>query len=285
MNYNDDQSGNGKNDLSRRDFVATGIKAGFAAAVYPLSAFTLTTDTIGLVAGDVSIESFDRKIPAYWAMPVGKGPFPSVIVVHEIFGVHEHIKDLCRRFAKKGFLAIAPYLYSRQGEVVSLKDIPEIIKVVSKVERAQVTKDLDATMTYIEKSGKADMKRVSITGFCWGGATTWLYAANHPKIKAGAAWYGPLQAKTEGAESPLSIAATLKVPVLGLYGGQDANIPQDQVHEMETSLKKGSSGSKIIVYPDSPHGFNADYRESYRKKDADAAWSEMLSWFKKHHAS
>ncbi len=266
--------------------MTSGLKAGFALAVYPLSAFTISTDAKGLVAGDISIPSFDRKIPGYWAMPEGKGPFPTVVVVHEIFGLHEHIRDLCRRLAKKGFLAVAPYLYSRQGDVMHMKEVNDIInKVIFKVIRSEVNQDLDATIKFAEASKKADANRLSMTGFCWGGATTWLYAARNPQLKAGAAWYGPLTARIAGQESPITIAPMLKVPVLGLYGAKDDHISQASIKEMEEALKKGTSGSKIIVYPDAGHGFNADYRDSYVRKDADGAWARMLDWFKTHHAT
>ena len=271
--------------ITRRDFVTQGISVGFALAAGPISALTINTDLKGITAGDIKIPQGTETIPGYWAMPQGKGPFPVLIVVHEIFGLHEHIRDVCRRFAKRGVLAVAPYLYFRQGDVVSMKDINEIIeKVVSKVSMDQVCSDIDATIAFVKQSGKGNLAKTSITGFCWGGATTWLYSSRHPELKAGVAWYGPLVNPDPKRPSPVTIAPTLKVPVLGLYGGKDGHITPDHVKAMEAALSQGSSGSKIIVYPDAPHGFNADYRDSYRKADSEAATKEMFSWLKSHGA-
>ncbi len=183
----------GKADFSRREFVVTTLATGFALAVQPVSAETITTDTKGLEAGEVKIPTPDGQMPGYRAMPEGNGPFPTVLVVQEIFGVHEHIKDLCRRLAKAGYFAVAPELYARQGDVSKLTDIQEIIsKVVAKVPDAQVLGDLDATVAWAKKTGKANIDKLAITGFCWGGRIVWLYAAHNPKLKAGVAWYGRL---------------------------------------------------------------------------------------------
>ncbi len=221
-------------------------------------------------------------------MPASGGPFPVVLVVQEIFGVHEHIKDVCRRLAKSGYLAVAPELYARQGDVSRSKDVQEILStVVSKVPDAQVMSDLDAAGAWAAGTGKADTNRLAITGFCWGGRITWLYCVHNPKVKAGAAWYGRLvgQASELTPAHPVDLAAALQVPVLGLYGGADQGIPLDTVERMRAALASGKSGSEIVVYPDAPHGFNADYRPSYRKDAADDAWRRMLAWFQRHGAA
>jgi carboxymethylenebutenolidase len=293
MLYEDLTSMAAEKEFTRRGFIVTTLAAGFALAVQPIVAQTLiTTDTNGLVAGEVKIAVKDGEIPAYRAMPEKGKNFPVVLVVQEIFGVHEHIKDLARRFAKRGYMAIAPELYARQGDVSKMTDVRELIsKVVAKVPDAQVMSDLDATIAYADKSGFGNQKKVAITGFCWGGRIVWLYAAHNPQIKAGAAWYGRLVADKNMPPSelqptyPIDIAATLKVPVLGLYGGKDEGIPLTTVEQMRAKLKEGKSGSEIIVYENAPHGFNADYRPSYRKDAAEDAWKRMLDWFKKHGAA
>jgi carboxymethylenebutenolidase len=275
-----------KSDFTRRQFVVTSLATGFALAVQPVSADTITTDTKGLEAGEVKVPvSGDQAIPAYRAMPATGGPFPVILVVQEIFGVHEHIKDLCRRLAKVGYLAVAPELYAREGDVSKLTDIKEIIsKVVSKVPDAQVMVDLDATAAWAKKSGKGDTSKLAITGFCWGGRIVWLYAAHNPDLKAGVAWYGRLVGKgTElQPKNPIDLVKSIKAPVLGLYGGADQGIPVETVEQMRKALKEADKPGEIVVYPDTPHGFNADYRPSYRKEQAEDAWKRMLEWFKKN---
>ena len=272
--------------LTRREFVLTSLAAGFALAVQPVTAQTMiTTDASGLSAGEVKIPAPGGDIPAYRAMPNSGGPFPVVLVVQEIFGVHEHIKDVCRRLAKLGYLAIAPELYARQGDVSKMTDINEIIsKVVSKVPDAQVMADLDATVAWAEKSGKGEVDKLGITGFCWGGRVVWLYAAHSPRLKAGVAWYGRLvgQASDLTPKYPVDIAATLKAPVLGLYGGADSGIPPETVEQMQKALQAAKSPSQIVLYPDTPHGFYADYRPSYRKDEAQNGWQRLQEWFKKY---
>jgi len=274
---------------NRREFFVTKLAAGFALAVQPVSPQTITTDTAGLTAGEVKIPVKDGEIPAYRAMPDKGGRFPVALVVQEIFGVHEHIKDICRRFAKAGYFAIAPEMYARQGDVAKLASIQEIIStVVSKVPDEQVLSDLDAAVTYAGKTGKADTGKLAITGFCWGGRIVWLYAAHNPRLKAGAAWYGRLvgQASSMTPKHPVDVAADLKAPVLGLYGGKDQGIPLDTVEKMRAALKAaGKADSEIIVYPDAQHGFHADYRPSYGKQDAEDAWKKLLAHFKKHGAA
>ena len=257
-------------------------------AVLPVSAETIATDTEGLEAGDVSIPTADSRIPAYRAMPKSGKSFPVVLLVQEIFGVHEHIKDICRRFAKLGYMAVAPELYARQGDVSKLTDIQEIIaKVVSKVPDAQVMSDLDAATDWAAKSGKGDTRRLGITGFCWGGRITWLYAAHNPKLKAGVAWYGRLvgQASALQPKYPIDIAGSLHAPVLGLYGGKDQGIPLDTVEQMRAALKAAKNPSEIVVYPDAGHAFNADYRPSYNQEAAEDGWKRLQQWFKKYGAA
>ncbi len=273
-------------DLTRRQFIiVTALATSFALAVRPISAKTIVTDSNGLIAGQVKIPVSDGEIPAYRAMPAIGENFPVILVVQEIFGVHAHIQDICRRLAKLGYFAIATELYARQGDVSKISNPSEIIsKVVSKVPDAQVMSDLDATVNWAQKTGKANIDKLGITGFCWGGRIVWLYAAYNPNVKAGVAWYGRLVGKptTLTPINPIDIAATLTVPVLGLYGDQDTNIPVDSVEKMGQALQSSSSGSEIILYPDTPHGFNADYRSSYRQKQAEDGWELLKAWFKKY---
>ncbi|MGO9453365.1 MAG: dienelactone hydrolase family protein [Candidatus Binataceae bacterium] len=273
-----------QNQLSRRAFVVGSLAAGFALAVLPVSAETITTDSDGLVAGDIEIPVADGKIPGYRAMPAAGGPFATVLVVQEIFGVHEHIKDICRRLAKLGYFAVAPALYAREGDVARLSDIQEILKVVAKVPDAQVAADLDATVAWAKSTGNADTARLGIIGFCWGGRQVWLYAAHNPSLKAGAAFYGPLdRPKTAMAPSnPIDLVQEINAPILGLYGGADANIPVAQIEQMRAALKAAGKPSEIVIYPDAPHGFNADYRSSYRPQAAKDAWARMQAWFRKY---
>jgi carboxymethylenebutenolidase len=273
-----------KVDVARRDFVVTTLAAGFALAVQPVSAATITTDTVGITAGEVQISVTDRKIPAYRAMPDKGTSWPVILVVQEIFGVHEHIKDICRRLAKLGYLAVAPEMYVRQGDVSNLKEIPEIIsKVVSKVPDAQVMSDLDGAVAWAKQAG-GDTAKLGITGFCWGGRVVWLYAAHNPALKAGVAWYGRLTSQKDELhpQHPLDLVADLKAPVLGLYGGADTGIPVDTVEAMRQALAAANKPGEIILYPDTPHGFYADYRPTYTKSAADDGWKRMLDWFKQH---
>ncbi|MEX0979034.1 MAG: dienelactone hydrolase family protein [Pirellulales bacterium] len=279
-----------KADFTRRQFVVTTLASGFALAVQPVSAETIATDTTGLEAGEVKIPTADGPMPAYRAMPAKGGPFPTVLVVQEIFGVHEHIKDICRRFAKLGFFAVAPELYARQGDVSKMTNIGEIIsKVVSKVPDAQVMSDLDAAVEWAKKTGKADTAKLSVTGFCWGGRIVWLYAAHNPNVKAGVAWYGRLVGESDPLhlhpKHPVELAASLKAPVLGLYGEADTGIPVATIDKMRAAVKDAGKTAEIVVYPAAPHGFYADYRPSYRKADADDGWKRLLAWLKKHGAS
>jgi carboxymethylenebutenolidase len=270
--------------LTRRKFMTTAsLAAGFAMAVRPVGAKTLTTDTKGLIAGAVKIPVKDGEIPAYRAQPSSGSNFPIILVIQEIFGVHEHIQDVVRRFAKLGYLAIAPELFVRQGDVSKLSSVEEIRAVVAKVPDAQVLSDLDAVLAWAARSSKGNASRVGITGFCWGGRITWLYAAHNPKIKAGVAWYGRLvgESKPLTPKHPVDIASTLSVPVLGLYGGKDAGIPLESVEKIRTRLKSSRSKSEIVVYPEAPHAFFADYRPSYRETEAQDGWERLQKWFKR----
>ena len=272
-------------EWTRRDFMISMLATGFAVAADPVEANVINTDVGGLIAGEVQVRAADRAIPAYHAMPEGGGPFPIVLVVQEIFGVHEHIRDICRRFAKAGYLAIAPELYVRQGDVARLTDIQQIFKdVVSKVPDAQVMSDLDATLEWAKATNKGDAARVGITGFCWGGRIAWLYAAHNPKLMAGVAWYGRLVGDTSAMQPrhPVDIAGALTVPVLGLYGGADTGIPLNSVEKMRGALAGSPSASQIHVYPDTPHAFFADYRPSYRQDAAQDGWRRALDWFARH---
>ncbi|OFX03011.1 MAG: carboxymethylenebutenolidase [Alphaproteobacteria bacterium RIFCSPHIGHO2_12_FULL_66_14] len=277
--------------LSRRGAMAVGgvaLGSTFALSVQPVSAQTMiTTPTDGLTAGAVKVKTKDGKeMAAYRAMPATGTGFSTILVVQEIFGVHAHIADMCRRFAKAGYCAIAPELYFRQGDAKGYTDIPKLLsEIVAKVPDEQVMGDLDSSVAFVKGEGKADTSKLGITGFCWGGRIVWLYDAHNPAVKAGVAWYG----RVEGASTaltpkhPLDIAKNLNGPVLGLYGGADTGIPNASVDKMRAALKEGSAAAKkseIVTYPDTPHAFNADYRPSYRKGPAEDGWKRALAWFK-----
>ena len=279
-------------DRTRRGFLMTSLATGFALAVQPVSAETITTDARGLEAGEVKIPVGKIEIPAYRAMPAAGGPFPVVLVTQEIWGVHEHIKDVCRRLAKLGYLAVAPELYAREGGTSKFPpgDIASIFSVVTKVSDAQVMGDLDATAAWAKKSGKGDTSKLGITGFCWGGRIVWLYAAHNKDLKAGVAWYGHVKdGKDDNHKKdelhpkyPIDLVADLKAPVLGLYGAADKSIPVESVEEMREAIKREKMTAEIKVYPDTPHGFHADYRESYRQEQAEDGWQRMRAWFQKY---
>ncbi len=271
-----------------RLFAMTSLSAGFAAAAGGDGAQpAVTTDTAGLVAGEVGIPVHDGELPAYRAAPAARPDAPVILVVQEIFGVHEHIKDVCRRFAKLGYVAIAPELYARQGDASAYDDVPTLLsELVSKVPDEQVMADLDACVRWAEQQG-ADTSRLGITGFCWGGRITWLYAAHNPALKAGVAWYGKLKGATTALQPryPIDLVSELKAPVLGLYGGQDSGIPLDSVDAFKSALSQGSAAaqaSEMVVYPDAPHAFHADYRPSYRPDEAQDGWQRTLDWFATH---
>jgi len=273
-------------DVARRDFVRVAVGSGFAAAVLPVTAQTIKTDSAGLTVGEVTIPVGDFKMPAYRAMPANAtGKLPVVLVVSEIFGVHEHIADVARRFAKLGYLAIAPELFVRQGDAGSYGEISKLMaEVVSKVPDAQVMGDLDACIAWAAGNG-GDTQRVGITGFCWGGRITWLYAAHSNKVKAAVAWYGRLVGATGplNPAQPIDLVGKLNAPVLGLYGGEDQGIPVASVEQMKAALINGSAAARkaqFVVYPGAQHAFHADYRPSYNKDSAEDGWKRCVAWFK-----
>ena len=275
-------------EVTRRGLFMSALATGFALAVQPVSAETVTTDAEGLTAGPVTVPTSDGTIPAYRAMPAEGGRFPVVLVVQEIFGVHEHIKDVCRRLAKLGYLAVAPELYARQGDVSKLANTNDIMtNVVSKVADAQVLSDLDAAVAWADDSGRGNIEKLVITGFCWGGRIVWLYATHNRRLKAGVAWYGRLAGNHSEMQPqhPIDLVGSLKAPVLGLYGGNDPGIPLETIEEMRKALKAAGNSSEIVVYPDTPHGFHADYRPSYRKEQAQDGWKRMQAWFKQHNVA
>jgi carboxymethylenebutenolidase len=287
------ENSTGLSTLGRREFLVTTLVSGFALAVQPIQAQTaIKTDAAGLTAGEVKIPVKDGAIPAYRAMPDKKGKkFPVVLVVHEIFGVHEWIQDVCRRFAKLGYMAIAPALYAREGKIESVATVEGLVRnIFSKIPDTQSMSDLDSTVEWAKASGSGNTKKLSITGFCWGGRIVWLYAAHNSNVKAAAAWYGrlvnpPNSPKNELQPTmPIEYAKDLKVPVIGFYGGLDKGISQESIGQMREELKKGRSGSEINVYPQADHGFHADYRPTYNKEASDDAWAKLQEWFKKNGA-
>ena len=271
---------------SRRAFVTSALATGFALAVRPVSAQTITTDAGGLDAGEVKIAAAGGQMPAYRAMPKAGGPFPVILVVHEIFGVHEHIKDVCRRFAKAGFLAIAHELYARVGDVSKLNDWQDILKIVTKVPDEQVMSDLDAAAAWAKGTGKAAEGKVSITGFCWGGRVVWMYSAHNQKLKAGVAWYGRISDahNAQRPKHPIDVAGALKAPVLGLYASLDSGIPLAHLEMMRREIRAANGASEIVVYDGAQHGFYADYRPTYKKDAADDGWKRLGEWLKKSGA-
>lgn len=269
-------------DLTRRS-IALALAGGYAVAAYDANAEPITTDGTGLVQSQVEIDAGDRKIPAFLARPARGGKFPVVFVNTEIFGVHEWIKDICRRLAKAGYVAFAPDFFVRQGDPSKLTDFPAIMKIVGATPDAQVTSDTAASLKWLKAQPFVDTKRMGVTGFCWGGGKTWLAVERFPEFKAGVAWYGPLAKNAYPQTPPIELAKDLHAPVLGLYGGQDKGIPQADINAMKAALKAaGKTGSDIIVYPNAQHGFLADYRPSYSATDGPDGWAKMLAFFKKN---
>ncbi|HEX9194415.1 MAG TPA: dienelactone hydrolase family protein [Azonexus sp.] len=276
--------------FNRRNFLVTSLGAGFALAVQPVMAQTaIRTDDVGLLAGEVKVAVKDGEMVAYRATPKGAARPPVILVVSEIFGAHEYIRDVCRRLAKLGYFAVAPELFARQGDPRQISSVADILaKITSKTPDAQVMSDLDATAAWAAKQG-ADTDRLGITGFCWGGRITWLYCAHNPQIKAGVAWYGRLVGEVNEItpRHPINIVGELKAPVLGLYGGIDTGIPLETVEKMEMALKEGSAAarlSEIHIYDNAPHAFHADYRPSFSKAEAEDGWKRMLAWFERMKA-
>jgi carboxymethylenebutenolidase len=272
---------------TRRTALKAALGVGYAAAAAPLMAQTaIRTPADGLTAGEITYEVNGFKVPAYRAAPAGRTGLPVVLVIHEIFGVHEYIADTARRFARAGYLAIAPELYARQGDPGQYGEIAKLqAEIVSKVPDTQVMADLDGALKWAAANG-GNAAKAGITGFCWGGRITWLYAAHAP-VKAGVAWYGRLVGSASGPtpRHPVDIAASLKAPVLGLYGAADTGIPLDTVDKMKIALAAGSAAaraSQFVVYPDAPHAFHADYRPSFRQGPAEDGWKRALAWFRTH---
>jgi carboxymethylenebutenolidase len=273
---------------TRRTALKVALGVGYAASVLPVVAQTaIKTPSDGLTVGEVMIDVNGYSMPAYRAAPAGKTGMPVVLVLSEIFGVHEYIADTARRFARAGYLAIAPELFVRQGDAQSYGEMAKLIaEVISKVPDAQVLADLDATVKWAGANG-GDVSKLGVTGFCWGGRQTWLYAAHNPAVKAGVAWYGRLvgEASELSPKHPVDVAGGLHGPVLGLYGAADTGIPLDTVDKMKTALAGGNAAAKastFVVYPDAPHAFHADYRPSFRKEPAEDGWKRALAWFKQH---
>ncbi len=273
---------------TRRTALKAALGVGYAASVLPVMAQTaIKTPADGLTVGEVMIDVNGYKMPAYRAAPAGKTGLPVVLVLSEIFGVHEYVADTARRFAKAGYLAIAPELFVRQGDAQGYGEIAKLMsEVISKVPDAQVLGDLDATVKWAAANG-GDTSKLGVTGFCWGGRQVWLYTAHNPAVKAGVAWYGRLvgDATPLNPRHPVDVAARLNGPVLGLYGGADTGIPLDTVDKMKTALAAGNAAAKastFVVYPEAPHAFHADYRPSFRKEPAEDGWKRALAWFKQH---
>ncbi|WP_228276456.1 dienelactone hydrolase family protein [Dechloromonas sp. H13] len=271
--------------FTRRSFMVTSLGAGFALAVQPVMAQTaIRTDDAGLLAGEIKVPVSDGEMVAYRAVPKGAVKPPVILVVSEIFGAHEYIRDVCRRLARLGYCAIAPELFARLGDPRQLAGVADILaRITSRTPDAQVMSDLDATVAWAKGKG-ADTDRLGITGFCWGGRITWLYCAHNPQVKAGVAWYGRLVGEVSEMtpRHPIDVTGSLLAPVLGLYGGLDTGIPLESVEAMEKALQSGSAAarkSEIQVYDNAPHAFHADYRPSFRKEDAEDGWRRMLAWF------
>ena len=268
----------------RRHFVMTGLIAGLTLATTRVEAQAIHTDAAGLAAGETRLPVADGELPAYYARPEGAGPFPIVLVIEEIFGVHEYIRDICRRLAKQGYLAVAPELNARIADLSKMSDVHRIIQdVILKAPDAQVLSDLDAAASWAAAHG-GDAARLAVTGFCRGGRDVWLYAAHNPALRAAVAWYGPIAGATSAIQPRTAgdVAAELKCPLLGLYGGQDASIKVADVQAAAARARAAGQDVQIMVYPDAPHGFHADYRPSYREADAKDGWQRMLAFFTAH---
>jgi carboxymethylenebutenolidase len=279
--------GNKNNTMERRDFLRLAVGAGFAVAVFPASAKTVIhTDTEGLSEGEFSLDIGGQAVPVYMAQPKDKNNLPVVIVISEVYGLTEHVSDVVRRFAKQGYLALAPELFIRQGDPANYDNVTQIIKeVASKVPDAQVLTDLDACVAWAKRNG-GDPTKIAVAGFGWGGRVAWLYAAHNPDIKTGLAWYGRLITDTSSAainpQNPINIAPTLTVPILGFYAGKDNGIPLASIQLMKEALAQGASHSDIMIYPKSGNGFYADNRISYVADDAKDSWKHGLDWLRSH---
>ena len=270
--------------FARRGFVMTSLISGFTLATQRVEAQAIHTDTAGLDAGETEIPVQDGKLPAYFARPAKGTGFPVVLVNEEIFGVHEYIKDTCRRLAKLGYLAVAPEIYARIADLSKITDVQQILRdVISKKPDEEMYSDLDATLAWAAHN-KGSSVAIAETGFCRGGRNTWLYAAHNPKLKAAVAWYGPVKSPTSAIQplAPIDIADKLKCPLLCLYGGKDTSIAVSDLEETAAKAKAAHKTVEVRVYPEAPHGFHADYRPSYRQADAEDGWTRMLAWFKRY---
>ena len=270
--------------LARRGMMMTGLISGLTLAVTPVEAQVVHTGSDGLDAGETKIPTSQGSLPAYYARPTGAGPFPTVLVIEEIFGVHEYIKDTCRRLAHAGYLAVAPELYARIGDLSTMTDVGAIVRdVISKAPDDRLLEDLDSTAVWAA-GNKGDPARLAVTGFCRGGRNTWMYDAHNPTLNAAVAWYGPIKGQPSPIQptNPGDVAADLKAPLLGMYGGQDTGIAVPDVQAAAAKARAAGKTVEIVVFPDAQHGFHADYRPSYRKADAEDGWGRMLAWFKKY---
>lgn len=280
MDY--DRNWAGDSDVTRRS-IALALAGGYALAAFSAEAEPIHTDEAGIVTATVEIAAADRKIPGYLARPAGKGRHPVVLVYSEIFGVHEWVKDIARRLAKAGYVALAPDFYVRAGDPSKTTDMAEVMKIVGATPDAQVTSDTAAALKFLAAQPFADMKRLAVTGFCWGGGKTWLAVERFGEFKAGVAWYGPLKANPRvPAPGPLDLVKDLHAPVLGLYGGQDKGIPEADIEAMRAAAKAAGKDVEIHVYPDAQHGFLADYRGSYDAASSEDGWKRMLAFFAAH---
>jgi carboxymethylenebutenolidase len=271
----------GELDLTRRR-VALALAGGYAVAAFSAEAETIHTDEAGLVTETVQIQAADRKIPAFLARPTAKGKHPVVFINTEIFGVHEWIKDVARRFAKAGYVALAPDFFVRAGDPSKIEDIAAVMKIVQATPGDQVTSDTAASLKWLAAQPFADTKKMAVTGFCWGGGATWLCAERFPEFKAACPWYGPIKPGAYPRTAPIDLVKDLKCPVLGFYGGKDRGIPQKDIDDILAAAKTAGKQADIIVYPDAQHGFLADYRQSYDAKSSADAWSKCLTFFKSH---
>ncbi len=271
--------------LARRGMVMTSLMTGLTLATTRVEAQVVTTDTQGIEAGEFKLKVSDGELPAYYARPTGPGPFPTVLVIEEIFGVHDYIKDTCRRFAKLGYMAVATELYARNGDLSKASGMEQILQIISKAPTATTFTDLDASAAWAA-ANKGSADRLAVTGFCRGGRLTWLYSSHNPKLKAAVAWYGPVVGPTTDIQpiGPMDIADKLNCPLLGLYGAKDTGIKVEDVERAAAKAKAAGKTVEIVVFPNSGHGFHADYRPSYVAADAADGWARMQAWFKKYGA-
>jgi carboxymethylenebutenolidase len=269
--------------LARRGFVMTSLVSGFTLATTTVEAQAIHTDTQGLVAGEVQIPVSDGNLPGYSARPDGAGPFATILVIEEVLGVNEYIQDVCRRFAKAGYLAVAPEIYARLGDLSKMTSMSEIMGVIARSSDAQIMSDLDSSAAWAAEN-HGDAARLGVNGFCRGGRDVWLYAAHNPHLKAAVSWYGIVDGKTSELQprTALDVADKILCPLLGLYGGQDTSNPVALISEAEAKAKAAGKTVEIVIYPDAPHGFHADYRPSYREADAKDGWARALAWFKRY---